>query len=109
MTETHYLNLNDEDQIAELEVILTDDGHWGYDRVAFGEDDQGIYMVDMNDDGETNKLKIYLKESFTILSALYEGVAHGVFVEEDDEFLVSFNCGPQEWTEWMNVVVDFDR
>jgi hypothetical protein len=107
MIETHYLNLNDEDQHAELEVILTDNGHWGYDRVAFGEDERGIYVVDMNDDGETNKQKVYLKEGLTILDALNEGVAHGVLVEEGDEFLVVMDCVQEEWNEWMEVVIDF--
>ena len=109
MIETHYLNLNDEVQHAELEVILTDNGHWGYDRVAFGEDDRGIYMVDMNDDGETNKQKVYLKEGLTITYALYEGVARGVLVEEGDEYLVVMDCGQDQWDEWMKVVVDFTR
>ena len=109
MIETHYLNLNDKDQLAEIEVILVDDSQWGYDRVAFGEDDRGIYVVDMNDDGEVNKQKVYLKEGLTITYALYEGVAHGVLVEEGDEFLVVMDCGQEEWNEWMKVVVDFSR
>ena len=82
----NYLNLADENQ-TEKEIIfsLQDDANCGYDRIGCGEDDKGLYLFDMNDDGELLKEKLYVKDGLSWTDVLEEGVAFGVFLKDGEE------------------------
>lgn len=82
----NYLNLEDEVQYqTEVTFVLQDDSDWGYDRIGCGEDDKGLYLFDMNDDGELLKEKLYVKDGLSWTDVLEEGVAFGVFSKDGEE------------------------
>lgn len=85
----------------ELEITLTldDNGDWEYTRCGFGEDDNGLYLVDLNDTGENLREKTRINSSLSLMDVLYEGVDRNIFVEDEDgTFWV--NADNDDWNAW---------
>ena len=111
MSTTH-LDINNEQQFNdEIVMKLVDNGDWEYTRVGFGEDSDGLYMVDLNDSGEILREKIRLDDRFSFYDVLEEGVAHGVFDKTgdaetcDERWTYNMdNDGDGSWEKFLKVV-----
>jgi len=111
MTTNEVLDVTNEEQFeSEILVMLADNGDHEYTRLGFGEDEKGLYMVDLEDSGEVLREKLRLDDSFSLLGVLEEGVGQGVFTkkgEEGDE-TYSYNVetdGQQNWDKFLKVVL----
>ena len=85
MTTTNYLDLTNEEQYTnEVFLTLSDNGDWGYTRLGFGEDHHGLYLVDLDDTGESLRDKLHIDPRFTVQDVLAEGVALGLFEKYEE-------------------------
>ena len=107
-----FLNIEDEVQYQnEVAFVLQDDSDWGYDRVGCGEDEDGLYLFDMNDTGELLREKLYVKDDLSWTDVLEEGVAFGVFSvygeDGNESFYYSWeNDGNTEaWEDFKRIVL----
>ncbi len=101
-----YLDVSNEEQFEnEILVTLDDNSDWEYTRLGFGEDHNGLYMVDLDDSGENLREKIYVNPGHSLMDIMYEGVARDIFEEyEDGSFAMNFNASEKDWLEfeaWM--------
>ena len=79
-TELFYLDLHSDDQWKkEIFLTLDDNGDWEYTRIGFGEDHKGLYLVDLDDIGESLRDKLHIRPEFSVTDVLAEGVALGLF------------------------------
>jgi len=74
-----WFNIND----GKLELSLMDNGDWEYDRVGFGKDDKGLFMVDVDDSGESWRVINRIKEGLSIEDVCEIGVKYGIFEKID--------------------------
>lgn len=84
-TESFYLDLHNDDQWKkEIFLTLDDNGDWEYTRLGFGEDHHGLYLVDLDDTGESLRDKLHIDPRFTVDDVLAEGVALGLFEKYEE-------------------------
>lgn len=68
---------------GKLELSLMDNGDWEYDRVGFGKDDKGLFMIDVNDSGESWRVINRIKKGLSIEDVCKIGVKYGMFEKID--------------------------
>ena len=71
---------------GKLELSLMDNGDWEYDRVGFGKDDKGLFMVDVDDSGESWRLINRIKKGLSIEDVCEVGVKFGVYEKIDNGY-----------------------
>jgi hypothetical protein len=77
-----WFNIND----GKLELSLMDNGDWEYDRVGFGKDEKGLFMVDVDDSGESWRLINRIKKGLSIEDVCEVGVKFGVYEKIDNGY-----------------------
>jgi len=71
---------------GKLELSLMDNGDWEYDRVGFGKDEKGLFMVDVDDSGESWRLINRIKKELSIEDVCEVGVKFGVYEKIDNGY-----------------------
>lgn len=71
---------------GKLELSLMDNGDWEYDRVGFGKDEKGLFMVDVDDSGESWRLINRIKKGLSIEDVCEVGVKFGVYEKIDNGY-----------------------
>ena len=74
------VDLSNQSQCAhEIKVRIADNGEWEYLRIGLGKDSKGVFLVDLDDDGQNLKPKTYVKEGLDIDDLVRLGLKHEVF------------------------------
>ena len=87
---------------GKLELSLMDNGDWEYDRIGFGKDDKGLFMIDVDDSGESWRVVNRVKKGLSIEDVCKIGVKCGVFEEikngygKNDKYRVCMEGGDNE-------------
>ncbi len=102
-------------QQYEKEIFMTfdDDGDWEQTRLGFGEDASGrLYLVDLEDSNERFREKMYIKAVLSATDVIAEGLAHKVFVKDDEDDIdedvrvTGALYGGPAWDKFLKVVLE---
>jgi hypothetical protein len=79
MTMVNLFDITSESDHKELVMRMADNGEWEYDRLGIGIDNQGTFLVCIDDTGEEIRKKWYVKVNYVEL--LNWGRDKGLFEE----------------------------
>ena len=97
---------------VELVKSLMDNGDWEYDRLGIGEDEKGLFIVDVDDCGEEWRSVNRVKKGLSVEDILKIGVESGVLVkiddgyDEDDEYRFSMDSNDDKMEKFGEKVLE---
>ena len=97
---------------VELVKSLMDNGDWEYDRLGIGEDEKGLFIVDVDDCGEEWRSVNRVKKGLSVENILEIGVESGVLVkiddgyDEDDEYRFSMDSNDDKMEKFGEKVLE---
>lgn len=100
-------NVLDESSHKELLVVLNDNGGTDFPRLGIGEDNEGVYIVDLLVDTSNIKLKQYVIPGMRVMDVVKAGLRTNVFEEwasDDIRFRVDDDL-QGEWDEFYSKVL----
>jgi hypothetical protein len=83
-----------------LKVSLDDNGHWGYTRWGIGMNKGEVFIVDLDDSGETWREMWYCDDVCSVEEVVRIGIKCGVIKKYDDGEL---------YCEWESTVEDNEK
>lgn len=96
-----WLSVEDKADFKKIEVVLADNGDWEYDRVGIGMHNGKVFMVDLDDTGETWREMVYCENVKSVQEVLDIGVKHNVYiVENEDEYCVNWDMDGEDTSEF---------
>jgi hypothetical protein len=107
--DTTTLDITNESQYEqEIFMTLPDNGDHEYIRIGFGKDQDGLYMVDLDDTGDKLFEKIRVDNSLSIDDVLEVGADRGVFEKvrvdiegsEANDYDFAYNIQTEDPTAW---------
>ena len=95
---------NEQQHDGEILMTLADNGYWEYARTSFGQDEQGLYWVDVDDAGKRHQNKNRIKDGLTLDGILAEGTARGVFEywPREKSYRINENCDENVMKEFFD-------
>ena len=115
-----WFEIDSEEDGELLKLCMMDNGYWEYSRVGIGEDNKGVFIIDMEDNGMEWRGMNRVKEGLSVDDICKIGVECKVFEElsddegygVDDKYRVREECERDDWEmfnervlvsgEWIN-------
>lgn len=109
-TATEYLDLDNYKQYdKEIVLQMADDGYWGYVRLGFGRDEEGLYVVDLESVEDKSLLKkTRIKDNgYKLWEILDRGVALGIFSRQGGEYYYAWSDKGNNYDGWLTWKKEF--
>ena len=100
-----WFEIDSEEDRELLKLCMMDNGYWEYYRVGIGEDNKGVFIIDMEDSGMEGRVMNRVKEGLSVDDVCKIGVECEVFEEwgddegygVDDKYRVREECERDNW------------
>ena len=95
-----WLSVRNNADFKKIEVVLTDNGEWEYDREGVGMHKGKVFIVDLDDSGETWREMVYCENVKSVQELLDIGVKHKVYTIENGEYCVNWGMDGEDLSEF---------
>ena len=91
-----WLSMNDSSDMKMVKEVLSDNGEWEYDRFGIGMNKDRVFIVDLDDSGETWREMLYCDDVCSVEEVIRIGIKCNVIEKYDGKLYCEWESSKED-------------